>query len=177
MKKYLSMIAIALGLSAAAYAQPTPSATASTANGHLILTDNSTVSGTIQDNIRRKGEIVIVNNGKKTKYKAADISSVEISGVHFITYNYTFYEVVAEGKNFILLRKANEPSGVQYNGSDAISVSSVGNVDDLFVRKAGVSSLQLLTKSNVKEVLGSCASDMVAFDTQSVKKVVEVCNK
>ncbi len=179
MKKSLSMIAIALGLSAAAYAQPTPAANASAVNGQVVLFDNSTITGTIQDNIRKKGEVVIVANGKKTKYKAADISSVLIGTIRYITHNYTFYEVVSEGKNVTLLRKANEPSGVQYNGSDAISITSEGNVDDLFIRKAGAGSLQLLTKNNVKEVLGACATgfDSGKFDSESVKKLVEDCNK
>jgi hypothetical protein len=176
MKKFASMFVTALLLSEISFSQPT--ANPDPSHGNVVLADNSIINGSVQDNIRKKGEVVVTNNGKKTKYKAADINGAQIGNIKYITYSYTFYEVVLEGKNITLLRKANEPSGVQYNGSEAIVVSSEGNIDDLFIRKAG-GSLKLLTKANIKEVLGVCAAsfDTKNFDLENVKKAVEACDK
>ncbi len=176
MKKFLSFLMIASLFSATAFAQPTPAANANSTNGTVVLFDNTTVSGAVTDNIKKKGEVVITIDGKKSKYKAADISSAQIGNARFITFNYTFYEVMSEGKNFTLLRKANEPSGVQQIGSEVIAIRSEGDVDDLFVRKAGANGLQLLTKNNVKEVLGVCDGDVKGVELESVKKAVANCN-
>jgi len=183
MKKTFSLIVYALLWQVSAViAQPAGDPDAAV-SGQIVLPDNSTVSGTIKDNIRKKGELTIVSNGKKTKYKAGDISSAQLGSSNYITWNYTFYEILWQGKNLTLLRKANEPSGVQYNGSEAISVTSEGNIDDLFARKKGDASLELLTKKTVKDVLGkicgSCASsvDATKFDTEAVKKAMEDCDK
>lgn len=182
MKKTLTLIAYALLWQATmAIAQPAGDPDVSV-SGQIVLPDNSTVSGTIKDNIRKKGELTVVNNGKKTKYKAGDISSAQLGSSNYITWNYTFYEILWQGKNLTLLRKANEPSGVQYSGSEAIAVTSDGKVDDLFVRKNGDPSLQLLTKKTVKEVLGNICStcgaaiDADKFDAGSAKKMVEDCD-
>jgi len=184
MKKFASLIVIALYLQVSAVnAQPSPtSSTDEFISGQIVLPDNSIVSGSLKENIRKKGEVIVLNGEKKTKYKAGDISSVNIGNARFLIYNYTFYEVISEGRNITLLRKANEPSGVQYNGSDAIVISSEGDIDDLFIRKTGDASLQLLTKKNLKEVLGKICSTCVAaidnskFDAESVKKAVEDCD-
>jgi hypothetical protein len=145
------------------------------ANGQVVLPDASILNGSIKENFRKKGELVIVADGKKTKYKAGDISSAKIGSSNYITNNYTFYEVVYAGQHLSLLRKASEPS-VQYNGADAIVVTSEGSVDDLFVKKAD-GTINLLTKKNYKEVLGACAGTIDAFSVENVKKGVEACDK
>jgi len=183
MKKKLSLIVCILLLPAAVvFAQPSPGNDADIAvSGQVVLPDNSTVSGSVKDNIRKKGEITLLSNGKKTKYKAGDISTAQVGSSNYITWNYTFYEILWQGKNLTLLRKANEPSGVQYSGSNAVAVSSEGDVDDLFIRETGNPSLQWLTKKNIKEVLAktcsSCSIDATKFDTDAVKKAVEDCDK
>ncbi|MDP4264115.1 MAG: hypothetical protein Q8941_16425 [Bacteroidota bacterium] len=180
MKKSLTFIAFALLLhTATVYAQPSPSADPT---GQVVLPDNTIVSGNIKDNIRKKGEVIVLNGEQKTKYKAGDISSVQIGSLQYISLNYTFYEVIFAGKNLTLLRKANEPAGIQYNGSDAVPINSEGNIDDLFIKKNSDASLQLITKKNIKEVLGSvcssCAAtvDAAKFDAGSVKKAVAGCD-
>ena len=176
MKKYSSLVIAAMLFSTALFAQPGPNATAS--SGQVTLADNSTVSGIIKDNIQKKGEVTVEANGKKTKYGAGEISGVQFGTTKFITQNYTFYEVITEGKNFTLFRKANDPSGIQYSGNDPIAISSEGDVDDLFVKKSGTNILQLITKKNVKEVLGACANgyDATKFDVESVSNLLKSCN-
>jgi hypothetical protein len=179
MKKILQLFALALLLQANAYAQPGPSTNPGSegqANGVITLTNNSTVSGPIKDNMRKKGEVILQADGKKTRYKAGEVTSVQIGNTHYITSNYTFYEVVYKGKTLELLRKASEPQGLQYNGSEAAVVSSEGDIDDLFVRKNG-GTLTLLTKKNSKDVLPGCAVDIAKFDAESIKKAVEGCDK
>lgn len=190
MKKILSFVAITFALQVAAYAQPSsvdkglPTATPSTnpgtdgfANGQVTLANNTSLPGTVKDNLRKKGEVILQADGKKTKYKAGELSSAQIGNTLFITSNYTFYEVIYKGKSVELLRKASEPQGLQYNGADAAVVSSEGKIDDLFVRR-NANALQLLTKKNYKEVLGSvCAADVTTFDIDNMKKAVEACDK
>lgn len=184
MKKVFYSLALALLLQTSAiYAQPsTINDPAQAVSGQVVLPDNSAVTGSIKDNIRKKGELIVISGDKKTKYKASDITSAQVGSSQYITWNYTFYEVISLGKNLTLLRKANEPAGVQYNGSESVTVVSEGKVDDLFIRKNGDASLQILTKKNVKEVLGKICSTCVAsiddtkFDAESAKKAVAGCD-
>jgi len=182
MKKILSLTLFTLLLQMS-YAQPAPETNADGfVSGQVLLSDNSTIAGTVKENIRKKGEVTVLNGGKKTKYKAADISSLQIGSSNYITYNYTFYEVLWQGTTITLLRKANEPSGIQYNGNEPVVITSEGNVDDYFVKK-GTGSLQLLTKNTIKDVLGklcsNCAAaiDATKFDIAAVKKAIEECDK
>jgi hypothetical protein len=183
MKKTSNLIVCALLLQASVvFAQPSANNDPDmTVSGQVVLPDNSTVAGSVKDNIRKKGELSILVNGKKTKYKAGDISSAQVGSTNYITWNFTFYEILWQGKNLTLLRKANEPSGVQYSGSNTVVVSSEGDVDDLFIRQTNNPSLQLLSKKNVKEVLGkicaSCNIDASTFDAEAVKKAVADCDK
>ena len=180
MKKILSLFALAMLLQATAYAQPSPATNPGQdgfVNGRVTLADNTSLSGSIKDNMRKKGEVILQVDGKKTKYKASELSSVQIGNTHFIASNYTFYEIIYKGKSLELLRKASEPQGLQYNGPDAAVVSSEGNINDLFIRKQQ-GSLVLLTKKNIKEVLGSsCTIDVATFDVGNIKKAVEACDK
>lgn len=179
MKKILQLCTLALLLHANAYAQPSPSTSPGPdgfTNGQITLTDNSTVSGPVKDNMRKKGEVILQADGKKTRYKAGEVSAIQIGNTNFITSNYTFYEVVYKGKTIELLRKASEPQGLQYNGADAAIISSEGNIDDLFVKKSD-GSLVLLTKKNSKDVLPNCAVDVAKFDIETIKKAVEACDK
>ncbi|MBC7946476.1 MAG: hypothetical protein H7Y42_01250 [Chitinophagaceae bacterium] len=182
MKKIISLLAISFLLTAAAHAQPSPNSDPEASiSGQIVLPDNSTVTGSLKDNIRKKGELVIVSGGKKTKYKASDITSANIGNTPYITWNYAFYEVVHQGSKVTLLRKANEPSTVQYSGSEAVVVNSEGSIDDLFIRKTGETSLQLLSRKNLKDVLGSVCNNCITNDTQkidleSMKKLIAECD-
>ena len=185
MKKLLSLLSLTVLLQATTLtAQPAPEKDAEGyVSGQILLTDNSTVSGTIKDNIRKKGEVTVLRDGKKTKYKAGEINSVQIGSSNYITNNYTFYEIIWQGKNITLLCKANEPSGVQYNGVEPVVVSSgEGDIDDYFVKKATDASLYLLDRKTAKDVLGkfcsSCVAtiDAVKFDITAIKKAVESCD-
>jgi len=70
MKKLLSLISITILLQVTNLtAQPAPEKDAEGyVSGQILLTDNSTITGTIKDNIRKKGEVTILRDGKKTKY-------------------------------------------------------------------------------------------------------------
>lgn len=186
MKKLLSLLLLIVLLQVTRInAQPAPEKDAEGyVSGQVLLTDNSTISGTIKDNIRKKGEVTVLRDGKKTKYEAGEITSVQIGGSNYITNNYTFYEIIWQGSAITLLRKANEPSGVQYNGVEPVVISgSEGDVDDYFVTKKNDASFYLLTSKTLKEVLGkfcsSCAitPDATKFDIAAIKKAVEACDK
>lgn len=168
--------AVALCLIATtAMAQPAAEET----NGQVTLPDNSTQSGMIKDNIRKKGEFVLTSDGKKTKFKAADISSVKLGNAEYISRNNTFYEVIWEGSTLCLLRKASEASGVQYNGSEAVMISSEGKIDDYFLKKNASSSFELITKKNVQDVLkklcATCTATVSSFDAAGLRSALEGC--
>src|SRR5690349_3477221 len=137
MKKLMSLFLLTALLQVATVnAQPAPEKEADGyLSGEVILADNSTITGSVKESIRKKGEITVLRDGKKTKYKADDIASVRIGSSNYITNGYTFYEVIWQGTNITLLRKANEPSGVRYNGAEPIVISnSEGDVNDFFVK-------------------------------------------
>jgi hypothetical protein len=176
-KKVLAALVAAMflvtGISAQQSANPTSAD--GFVSGQVVLPDASTLNGSIKENFRKKGEIILLADGKKTKYKAGDVGSVRIGSSNYITNNYTFYEVMHSGNTMSLLRKASEPS-VQYNGTDAVVVTSEGNIDDLFVKKNN-EGLKLVTKKNYKDVLGDCAGTIETFTADNVKKAVEGCDK
>jgi hypothetical protein len=182
MKKVLSLFVLSAFMHSA-FAQPSPSNQPTTsASGQIKLADNTSVEGSVQDNVRKKGELIITSNGKKTRYKAGDINGAVAGNITYITWNYTFYEIVFQGKNLTLLRKANEPAGVQHSGSNTIVVSSEGNIDDLFIRKNNDPAPQLITNKNVKEILSTsckgCAGtiEIGSIDIENLRKAVEACD-
>ena len=175
MKKVLSALALLLGSLAFVNAQPSPASNPVESNDQLVLADQTILTGTITDNIRKKGEVVLLVNGKKTRLKADGISSLRIANAKYITGSYTFYEVIYETNSFSLLRKASEPAGVQYNGSEAVVVSSPGDIDDLFLKtQAGQ---QLLSKKNISEELGKVCPGIVIekFEMEVIKNALAKC--
>jgi hypothetical protein len=184
MKKLFALSSLMLFLLTVATAQPIPEKNKDGyVNGRVTLPDNTVITGTIKDNIRKKGEVIILNEGKKSKYLASDINSVEIGASHYITNNNTFFELVWESNSITLYRKANNPSAIQYNGTEPVVVNkSVGEIDDLFVKKTGDGTFYHLTSKNIKEVIGtSCPSCVIAiapsdFGLEAVKKALSSCD-
>ena len=186
MKKLLSLLSLFLLLkttlvNAQPAAEKDPEGYVS---GQVLLPNNSIVTGNVKDNIRKKGEVTIMSDGKKLKYKAGDIMGVRIGSSNYVISNYTFYEIIFEGSSITLLRKANEPSGIQYNGTEPVAIAgSEGNVDDYFIKKTNETALQLLSKKNIKEILekfcSTCSSaiDATKFDIENIKKAIIECDK
>lgn len=172
-----TMIAmIMIAMTTVANAQPSANLTPDGfAAGTITLANNTTINGSIKENIRKKGEIVLMTDGKKTKYKASDIISTQLGGTTYTTSNATFYEILFSGKSITLLRKASEAAGVQFNGSEAVVVTSEGDIDDLFIKKAP-GGLQLLTKKNAKELLGDCAGAIEKLDAETAKTLLASCD-
>lgn len=147
--------------------------------GEITLPDNTKLTGTIKDNIRKKGEVTIEVGGKKKKYKAGEVASVQIGTTKFISSNYAFYEVLSTHGTSKVLRKANEPSDIQYNGNDPIVITSEGKVDDIFIQ-ANNTPLLLINKKNANEVLGKvCAAyvnqDLASFNAEFVSRTLNNC--
>jgi hypothetical protein len=184
MKKLFALSALMVFLLTTATAQPIPEKQSEGFSpGKLTLQDNSVIAGTIKDNIRKKGELILLREGKKTKFKANDLTSAEIEGSIYISYNNAFYELIWQGNNLTLYRKASTSSGIQFNGTEPIVTgSSDSGVDDLFVKKNGDASFYLLSKKNLKEVLGKLCSkctitlDTTTTDTDNIKKAVADCD-
>ena len=123
--------------------------------------------------------MILVINGKKTRYRAGDINFVQTGNTKYITSNYTFYEVIYAGKSLTLLRKASEPSGLQYNGSDAVVISSEGKIDDLFLKKEN-GTPQLVTTKNLGTLLGNTCTYTLGssrIDMEALKKILEQCDQ
>lgn len=175
MKKTMTILAGALLATTFAYAQPAPVET----SAQILLPDNSTITGSVKENIRKKGEVHFTIDGKRTKYRAGDISALQIGDTRYITHNYTFYEVITGNNDIMLLRKANEPASIQFEGREAIAITSEGDIDDLFLRK-GNGALQLITKKNWKEAIAQlcdkCNTDATSFDQEALKKAIESCS-
>jgi hypothetical protein len=178
MYRKLSVLAIVLSFQFTALRAQMNDASAPVA-GQITLPDNSQLSGSIKDNIRKKGEVTLEVNGKKKKYKAGEVSSVQFGDSKYISINYTFYQVLSTGGSGNVLRKANEPSEVQYNGNEAILISSEGRVDDLFIQTSA-NTIVLINKKNASDVLGKICpaqanNELAVVDAATVRKALDGC--
>ena len=66
MKKTMTILAGALLVTTFAYAQPVPAAEAS---AQILLPDNGTITGSVKENIRKKGEVQFTTDGKRTRQR------------------------------------------------------------------------------------------------------------
>jgi len=158
-------------------AQTKPSGSPVPEANRITLTNQQVLTGDIGDHIRKKGEITLVADGKKQRFKAADILEARIGNTRYISSNFTFFEVLAENRQFQLLRKANQPSDIQYNGTNPIVINSEGKIDDLFL-KGPYGRLHLLSPKNWKEVLGTnCTVDdpAASFGVETIRRILDSC--
>jgi hypothetical protein len=125
--------------------------------GSLVLTDNSSLSGFVKENIRKDASVSFAGtDGKKKNYNGTDLLSAEIEGDKFICIKGDFFKVICEGElNF--LQKSSDASGKPtYNGNEAIfSSGTAGKPNDYFIYNTNDKQLKLVSKKNLDEVVAS----------------------
>lgn len=136
--------------------------------GSVVLSDNSSLSGYIKDNIRKKSSVTLVNEtgDKKTNYNGSDLVSAEIDGVKFICIHGDFFKVISEGEVDFLQKSGDASAIPSFNGNEAIfSNGTEGKPDDYFIYNSRNKELKLVSKKNFDEVVAKTfASNAAAID-------------
>ena len=138
--------------------------------GSVVTTDNASLSGYVKNNLKKNGEIIFISaDGKKNKYNASQLAGLVVDNTNYIVVSNAFYKVVADGSKIKLLRKASTASGIQYNGSEAIAVSSgEGAYDDYFIQTVATGKMQLVRKKDFVKVFEIICADCSSL-TENIK--------
>jgi hypothetical protein len=128
--------------------------------GAVMMPDNTTLEGHIKNNLKKNGEVIILSDGKKTRYAATQVSGLRIENNNYIVVNNAFYKIVTDGVKIKLLRKASNFSSIQYNGSEPIVAGAgEGNYDDYFIQTVATKKIQLVRKKDFAKVFALICAD------------------
>ena len=122
--------------------------------GKIVLPDNTIVSGFIKDNIRKNASVVLLVDGKETKYDGADIVSVEIDGTSYTCVKGDFFKVVCNGELAFMQKSSNASSKPTYAGNQVLFLSGTeGRPGDYFIYENKNKQLKLVSKKNLNDVV------------------------
>lgn len=131
--------------------------------GTVTLANGSTITGYIQDNIKKGAAVIFVNdNGSDKKiYNSTEINAVLIDATHYISLKGDFFKVICTGKMSFLQKASNASGKTIYNGSEAIVLPGTeGKIGDYFSYTA--SQLTWINKKTVDafitEQLSACTA-------------------
>ena len=136
--------------------------------GTLTLTDKSTLTGYVKDNIRNSASVILINGSgdRKKTYDGSALASAEIDGIKFLCINGDFFRIICEG-NLNFLQKESDASGKpSYNGTEAVSMNGTeGSRGDYFIYDSRSHQLKLVTKKNFDAVIaGAFANNTTAIE-------------
>lgn len=135
--------------------------------GFIITADGNRQDGFIKESFKGKASFVFQPaTGKKVTFGGNAVNEVNIAGVSYISYANDFFKVVSNGTKASLLQKVSDATGkIIYNGSEAAGISSgtEGRINDLFIRIAGQSVLNLINKENLNKTAGTLFADCPAL--------------
>ena len=122
--------------------------------GTLVLTDNSTVSGYIKDNIRRDAAVILLQEGKEKNYTGTELVSVEIPAGKFICIKGDFFKVTASGDLSFVQKTSDASSIPTFNGTEAMfNNGTEGKQGDYFIYDNRSNQLKLVSKKTLNEVI------------------------
>ena len=123
------------------------------AKGSVGLSDGSTLTGFLKDNIRKESAVTFISEpgAKKKKYPGSDIISAEIDGAKYLCIKGDFFKVVCTG-DLCFLQKSSDASAIPvYNGSEAIfSNGTEGRPGDYFIYSNTGKQLKRVSKTTVE---------------------------
>jgi len=132
--------------------------------GTIVLTDGSSHSGLIKDNIRKNASVTFITGAEeKSTYDGTELLAAGIEGTKYICIKGDFFKVLCEGE-LSFLQKSSDASGkVTYNGSEAILSSGTnGKPNDYFIYNSIDKQLKLVSKKNVQEIAATSFADCTA---------------
>lgn len=155
----------------------------------LVLTDSSTVTGFIKDNIKASASVVFqpAEGAKRKTYSGSDLLAVKTSEANFTCIKGDFFKMICEG-DLCFLQKSSDASGKpNYNGTEAVFNSGTeGKPGDYFIYDRRTQHLQLLSKKNKDEVTKTSFAGVPAAlekagavkdDLAQLRDAVELYNK
>lgn len=129
--------------------------------GSVTLADGSTITGFVQDNIKKGAAVTFVdgNGGDKKLYNSTEINAVLIDATHYVSLKGDLFKVICSGKMSFLQKASNAAGKTIYNGSEAIIIPGTeGKIGDHFSYTN--SQLTLINKKTVDtfiaEQLSAC---------------------
>jgi hypothetical protein len=126
--------------------------------GTIVLTDGSTHSGYIKDNMRKDAAVIFWNetDKKKKTWPAWELHSVLIGDSKYISVKDDFFKVLCEGE-LCFLQKMSDASGKakQYGTETTFSPGTDGNPKDYFIYHSQDKKLTKVSSKNLDEVVTS----------------------
>jgi hypothetical protein len=159
--KYLNTIAVTVLSLVFIEAQSQSEAPKGFVNGNILLTDGSTLTGFVKDNIRKSASVTFTNGVEKKKaYEGSALLSAEIEGEKFICIKGDFFKLICEGELSFLQKSSDASAKPTYNGSEAVFVSGTeGKLNDYFIYNNNTKQLHLVSKKNVDQVTATSFAD------------------
>ena len=170
MFKFLTVMLLSIGMYSAQAQTDIPQGYT---KGSVTLSNGTTVSGFIKNNIRRNASVTVINEATKAKadYDGNDLATAQVDGNKYLTVGGDFFQVVTEGElNYI--QKASDVSGkVVYNGlENVIMPGTEGKPGDYFIMNTSTRELSKVSKRNVNEA----AANLFAGCTAAIEKAKAV---
>lgn len=138
--------------------------------GSVTLTDGSTLSGFVKDNIKKNVSVTFVNDkgSGKQEFNGDQVNEVTIDGVTYRSIKGDFFKTISTGKIFFLQKASNTSSKPIYNGNEAIfAAGTEGKIGDYF--SYSNNQLTLITKKSVDEFIKQLSASAEA--TEKAKAV------
>jgi hypothetical protein len=157
------------------------------ASGSIELTDGSTVTGFVKDNMRKEAAVFFVGvDGKKAKYPGTDLQSANIGGTKYMCIKGDFFKVVCNGEICFLQKSSDASSIPVYNGSEAMFINGTeGKPGDYFIYSGIDKQLKKVSKATVETVAAKSFAGCTAAidkakaakeDISKLKDAVEIFN-
>jgi hypothetical protein len=136
-------------------------------NGKLVLTNNTTMTGYVKDNIRGNASVTFLGEGDKKKtFDGSALNAAEIDGVKFLCVKGDFFKIISEGDLYFLQKESDASRKASYNGTEAVFMDGTeGSKGDYFIYDSRNKQLKLVTKKTFDAVVaGTFASNTSAID-------------
>lgn len=157
--------------------------------GTIVLSDGSSLSGSVKDNMRSNASIMFMDQSgsNKKKYSGSELLSTEIDGEKFLCISGDFFKVLCQGELNFLQKSSDASSKPVYNGNEAVfSNGTEGKPGDYFLYSTANKELKLVSKRNMDEVIKTSFQNHTAAidkaktvngDLSQLKDAVEIYNK
>jgi hypothetical protein len=135
--------------------------------GNVVLTNGTTISGYIKDNISNDASIILLseNTEKKTKYSGLELSLAAIEDSKFLCLKGDFFKIISSGELSLLQKASDISSKPIYNGTEAIFLNNTeGKRGDYFLYSTAQSQLLLLHKKNKEAILALFSGDAASLE-------------
>ncbi len=131
--------------------------------GTITLVDNSSISGLVKNDIRKKASIVLIadDSGKKINYDGDQLNAVSIGNTNYLCIKGDFFQMICEGELCFLKKESDASSKPVYVGTEALFLNGTeGKPGDYFIFNKATRQLMLVNSKSINTVIqqsfGNC---------------------